>query len=246
MGWLACVIKHTQYTVNMPTVPNAVVNGVLCYISTARRSYNEAAIVSVCQSFYSYELVSEAKKVLFGLTGENVTHRRGEGKLKADLNDIIAEFIRIDENRLQIPNFVADDYRSIPPASGFEVISEHIVALMIEVNKLKDEVNSLKNTPGNNVESVIDIKEDLHDIKNMMVRKSVTFGQGELSNVKANQASPAVLGRVRLSPVVSRRVRTSRVTSSQVEASPAVSWRVKESRVVSSRVRVIPVVSVKP
>ena len=59
---------------------NAVINVVLCYLSSARHRLTDQAIVTVCLSFYNGEKISEAKELLFKLTRETVT-RRGECKV---------------------------------------------------------------------------------------------------------------------------------------------------------------------
>ena len=150
-----------------------VVNGVLCYISSARSTYTDQTLLSICQSFYSCEKVTEAKKILFSATGETLILRRGEGKLKAELGDIIAEFRKIDRNGLELPTFVADSFSSMPPASGFEVLSEHLVSLLSEIGSLKQQVTSLtEHVEAIKDTNVTDIKEDLYDIKTVLFKKN--------------------------------------------------------------------------
>ena len=61
-----------------------VTNGVLCFLTTARQSYSTENLISMCVSFYSYERILDAKKVLFSLTGESAITRRGEGKFRSE------------------------------------------------------------------------------------------------------------------------------------------------------------------
>ena len=150
-----------------------IVNGVLCYISSARSTHTDQTILSVCQSFYNCEKIVEAKELLFSTTGETVIQRRGESRIKADLKDLIGEFRRTDENGIELPTFVADNFASMPPASGFEVLSEHLVSLLSEVSALRQQVCEL----GEHVEAVkdskvTDIKEDLYDIKTALFKKN--------------------------------------------------------------------------
>ena len=100
--------------------------------------------------------------------------RRGESRIKANLKDLIGEFRRTDENGIELPTFVADNFASMPLASGFEVLSEHLVSLLSEVSALRQQVCEL----GEHVEAVkdnkvTDIKEDLYDIKTALFTKRI-------------------------------------------------------------------------
>ena len=75
-------------------IKNAVINGVLCYLSSARHRLTDQAIVTVCLSFYNGEKISEAKEFLFKLTRETITRRRGEGKVTFILENVIAQLPR--------------------------------------------------------------------------------------------------------------------------------------------------------
>jgi len=153
----------------MPQVDNAIVNGVLCYISTARNSHDDDTLLKICQAFYTTEVVVEAKKVLFGVTGEAVVTRRGPGKLRSDISDIVTQFRNLEESNTVLPRFLADSYNSVPPVSGFEVLADHIIGQLTEIGTLKEEVSSLKETVDKIEDSnITDVKEDLHDIKNLL------------------------------------------------------------------------------
>ena len=143
------------------------VNGLLCYLSTARHSYTEKALTAVCLSFYSPEKISEAKGLLFVSTNESATRRRGEGKAKADLQDIIAAFRKLDEKNVTIPKFVADSYKVMPPASGFEVLADHLVSFISEFALLKEELKELRAAKEGS-EKWTEIGEELRDIKCML------------------------------------------------------------------------------
>ena len=157
---------------------NLIVNGVLCYISSARCTYTDQTLLSICQSFYKCDKVVEAKKILYGATGEAVSQRRGEGRLRAELTDILDEFRKADENGVVLPTFVADSFASMPPASGFEVLSEHLISLLAEISNLKQQVTSLtESVDGIKDCNVTDIKEDLYDIKTVLFRNNTQSTQ---------------------------------------------------------------------
>ena len=94
----------------MHNISNAVINGVLCFVSTARESYNEQSIISMCVSFFNSDKIFEAKKYLFTLTKETPTIKRGDGKFKADINDIIQQLKKNEEKSVAMPKFLADSF----------------------------------------------------------------------------------------------------------------------------------------
>ena len=148
----------------MLEIKNAVINDVLCYIASARRTLSDQAMISICQAFYSHEKIFEAKELLYNFTDDNIVKRRGDGRVKADLTDIITLLRKLEENNVQLPKFLADDFRSIPPVSGYEVIAEHIIDLMSEMARLREEIESLKKgcDHSSSADGFVDIKEDIY------------------------------------------------------------------------------------
>ena len=57
----------------MSNIDNAIVSNVLCYISTARQTYSNQNILSICNSFYSCDKIVEAKELLFSFSDESPT-----------------------------------------------------------------------------------------------------------------------------------------------------------------------------
>ena len=154
-----------------------VTNEVLCFLTTARQSYLTENLISMCVSFYSHERILDAKKVLFSLTGESAITRRGEGKFRSDVSDILIQIKKTEENGMELPDFVADSYKSMPPSSGFEVLAEHVVCLIDEINSLREEVKSLKD-----LNSVL-----FHDIKCMLMQdmsRGLVTGDGKADRSK--------------------------------------------------------------
>ena len=144
------------------------ISNVLCFISTARLSYTEETMISLCSSFYKADELYEAKDKLCQMIGQTPKKRRGDDRLKSEVLDILAHLRKCDEDDMKIPKFVSDGYNKMPPSSGFEVIAEHVISLLTEVTALKTEVCVLKNL--NFSSGVSEMKEDLRDIK-MLVSK---------------------------------------------------------------------------
>lgn len=130
----------------MASIENAVVNNVLCYLSSARHIVDEQSLVASCMTFYSNDVIFEAKEVLCNCTGKEITKRRGDGKVKAHIIDMLAMLRQQDEDDAPLPTFLCNGYNKMPPANGFDVITEHLVGLVTEVSALKEEVRLLKNT----------------------------------------------------------------------------------------------------
>ena len=84
----------------------------------------------------------------------------------------------------ELPDFVGDSYKSMPPSSGFEVLAEH-VCLIAEINCLREGVKSLKDL--NFVTSgVVDMKEEIH-IKCMLMQdmsRGLVTGDGKADRSK--------------------------------------------------------------
>ena len=167
----------------MATVHNAVINSVLCYMVSARNSYTENSILTTCLSFYSYEKIYDAKETLCGITGDTLLKRRGDNKAKADLMDIMEIFKRIDQQGGSLPKFLSDSHADMPPASGFEIISEHLLDLISEVAFLKEKL--LEMNPGDSSRTsdhLTDVKEDIKDIKLLLINKSEPKTKNQVCN----------------------------------------------------------------
>ena len=166
-----------------PTIQNAVINGVLCYISSARHTYSDQAMISTCLSFYNSEKISNAKEVLYGFTDESCVQRRGEGKTRANLNDIISLMRKLDEDGITIPKFLSDSFDSMPPASGYEILADHIISLLSDMGNLRQEINKFTASHScPNAEHFSDMKEDIYDVKNILLQKSTLNDNQDLSD----------------------------------------------------------------
>ena len=78
---------------------------------------------------------------------------------------------KIDEENQDVSQFQADSFCSMPPASGFEVIiAERITNLTTEISTLKTEIRNLKTSDDRVDYSVTDMKEDMYDIKNILLQ----------------------------------------------------------------------------
>ena len=146
----------------MSSINDAVIDCVLCFISSARQSYTEAALTSLCLSFYSSEKITAAKKVLFSRNG----------KARSDLTDILTLFNKNEQSGVHLPKFLADSFDAMPPVSGYEILAEHIVDLLEQVGDLKEKIKTLNEAAvALKSTDAIDIREELHDIKTILMSR---------------------------------------------------------------------------
>ena len=158
----------------MVTISDAVINGLLCFVSTARHSHTETALTSICLSFYNSE--KHGLQLAYRLANETYVARRGDGRLKSDLMDILALFNKCELNNVQLPKFLADGFDTMPPMSGYEILAEHIVDLVTQVSELKQQVKTLNESALDiKATNVAEVKEDLHDIKTILLDKPSQF-----------------------------------------------------------------------
>ena len=63
----------------------------------------------------------------------------------ADVEDILALFDKLDsDGSRELPRFVTDSYKALPPASGFDAVAVVLCALRDEVTALRTEVSELR------------------------------------------------------------------------------------------------------
>lgn len=160
-----------------------VIDGLLCYVSTARHSLSKDSIVQSCCSFYDLNKVKESKDLLCVYSGDKPVRRRGDNARKTEMQDIYDTFIKCDENDIVLPRFTADSFDTMPPTAGYELIGTTIVTLINEISSLRDELKSIKDVNKRNdiilddfnhmKSDVLDIKQNLRDIKLRFMEREI-------------------------------------------------------------------------
>ena len=149
-----------------------MIDDVLCLISSARQTYTEAILTSLCLSFYSSEKITAAKKVFFSLSNEPTVTRKGNGKARSDLTDILTLFNKNEQSGVHLPKFLADSFDAMPPVSWYEILAEHVVDFLEQVGDLKEKIKTLNEAAvALKTTDAIDIKEELHDIKIILMSR---------------------------------------------------------------------------
>src|SRR5678816_3508644 len=101
----------------------------VCYVTTALDVINNDAIVLICIAFYGASNIKDAKQRLSNLLGEEIKWRRGDDRLRGDMQDILDLIHSAKHKDKALPKFVAESYRSILPASGFEITGGELINL---------------------------------------------------------------------------------------------------------------------
>ena len=145
-----------------------IINGVLCYTSTARHSVRHDDIVRVCLSFFKEDEIIKGKDTLCNIIGEKSKRRRNENRIMHEVRDILDILKRCDDKKCELPKFVVDSYDGLPPTSGFDLIAQSLTALNDEILALRKEIEYLKDNCIEQTFTFNDmsmIKEDLITIK---------------------------------------------------------------------------------
>ena len=145
-----------------------IIDSLLCYVSTARHSMKNDDMIRICLSFYKEAQIIKSKDTLCEILGEKGKRRRNENRLLNEMRDIVDMFTKCDDEDVSLPKFVVDSFNGIPPTSGFEVVSDNIIALIDELGNLRQEISLLKqHREEENVyrQDIMIIKEDLLAIR---------------------------------------------------------------------------------
>ena len=166
----------------MTSIQNAVINSVLCYLSSARHLLEEQSLIASCITFYNRDIIYKAKEVMCNFASEDIIKRRGDDKIKSDIVDILTILKKHDEDEKPLPKFLCDGYNKMPPSNEFEIITEHLVGLVSEVSSLKEEIKILKNKP-----QTIKQPPPQQPANNRTSNGNVGKSSGELPNKTLNQ-----------------------------------------------------------
>ena len=164
---------------------NIIINDVLCFITTAVHSKPSEFMVNAALAYYDAQSVREAKNLLFSYSNEKCIRRRGEDSKKNDILDIIELVKKLHEDDINIPDFTARKFDSMPPACGYEIIASNIVDLIEEIKLLRSEVTSLKESNCKkrfNEDMLICLQEDVTDIKQSIANLGNDFSSVLVSN----------------------------------------------------------------
>ena len=133
-------------------------------------------IVSVIVDFYNENEISEAKEILLGIADQinpkpevlkKITKRVGEGKLRRDVEDLLAIYSVLEARKEKIPLFVASDTSRVPASGVFDIVDQ--------INNLKTALETLSLSM---IERFDDVRKNLIDEMKMMDGKVQSVNEG--------------------------------------------------------------------
>lgn len=131
---------------NPSAAPSIILNNILCYISSMRKTKKQDDIIlSGCLGYYSEDEIKAAKKALCELTGVEPIWRRCSDKLKAELVDILEIFKMSDAGSEPLPIFVTNNHEAFPPNYGFDILKGTIAQLVDHISKLEEKMDTFEN-----------------------------------------------------------------------------------------------------
>lgn len=160
-----------------------IINNILCYITSARKSLTTDQIIQCCIAFYNKQQIYDAKDYIFSLNNESSTRRRGNNAIRSEIEDIIKVLTKYEEDEIKIPKFVCDSFDCMPPSGGFEIVSLQIINLMEEITNLRSELKEIKDSGVRNnilIEDSTLIKNDLLQIKENIRDLKLKFYETEM------------------------------------------------------------------
>ena len=152
-------------------IRNAVKDDLLCFLSTSRDSLPRDSIVLDAVAFYRSEAILKSKEFFFKICEELVITRKQcpshPNPSVADVTDILNLFDKVEEKHFPIPDFLATNFRSLPPAN-FEPLVSVICSLRDEVAAVRMELFQVRESNAKDFKSLEDlscVKQDISDIK---------------------------------------------------------------------------------
>ena len=119
----------------MSELDNAVLNDVLCFLSTARSTLSHDKIIESAIGFYGVKPIREAKKTICRISETRYVARKQcdshRNPATADIDDILKCFEKIANDNITAPKFVCSGYSALPPM-GFENLAAILCALRLK------------------------------------------------------------------------------------------------------------------
>lgn len=189
---------------------NLMINDVLCFLSTSRDTLTSDEAIISATAFYNSDDILSAKKIIFSLCKEKLTVRRScpehPNPTVADIQDIINLLHKHDKGKKVFPKFVAESHNSLPPSAGFLAFARAFNRIRDELSEVKEElkqVKEAKNKENRILEESTDLKQDIADIKSMLLLKSVVATPSDMTTPVYTQATQQPTQAVSNAPIMS-------------------------------------------
>lgn len=146
---------------------NLIISELLCFVQCKSDVMDEVSLVQICESSFSDKEVEAARDIL-AQTSNLRTTRKGDGKKKRGLQDILKILKETDPDHL--PVFVAKDLHKLPP-----VTFDHIDAttLLKDILLLKQDVHKIKSDYVKSTD-ISNLREQIDNIPTKAVQPHIT------------------------------------------------------------------------
>ena len=114
-----------------------IVSELLCFMQNKMETLATDALILLCCDFYSPDVVTAAKKLLYTTLKKTFVQRNGAKKAAKHLQDMIEVFQEMPV--INPPRFVAQDLQNLPPT----VTNTDSLHLMAEISTMKHQISSL-------------------------------------------------------------------------------------------------------
>ena len=185
--------KTMVSSVGVNTEHNLYINELLTYLSCYLHNSTITNIKKNIVSFYSYEDIIDAKKLLWDIGKDSLgsyTERRTTDRRscsEASLNDIIDAMQKLDMSD-NLPNFVAKNVQKVPDRQPEEL---NLMYILSRINFLENKMSNIDNVLLNNDNVNQEIKANINACNVKM--NDISY---EVNNFKANLFSPDFLNKV--------------------------------------------------
>ena len=150
----------------MANAGDIIVDGLLCFLSSANNDFSNEGLLDIAHSFYSHDVIKNSKTVLGNILHKDVVWRRDPEKKKKDLRNVVDFMMEMTESKVKV-KFVADSYKGMPPV-GLEFIAPLLSNLSGEMSKINDilpGILDIKSEVVNMADTVRQLRSDVTDIK---------------------------------------------------------------------------------
>lgn len=159
------VVIMTSKTVKCSNC-NVVINEVLAFIQNKADVMDEESLSAICRNSFSEEDLLHAKKLLFDSCASQTlksTTRKGTGKTKRDIDDIIGFIKQVDPEK--VPVFVARELHKLPPISFDHIDVTNLLKklLILENDMLKIKKNYI------DIKQYNELRQEIADIRNASI-----------------------------------------------------------------------------
>ena len=160
----------------MPDIEDALLDDVLCFISSAKHSLTREEIIKIAVAFYKPEVITKSKEVICKLSSvcakKRIACKSHPNPAVADLEDIMKSFDKHEDGSIALPKFLSDGYAKMPPCSGFEGLSSILCSLRDELAAQRFQLEEVKKSHEKDMksfENVGSIIQDVSELKMLVI-----------------------------------------------------------------------------